>query len=410
MKLSTFVQNPAQVIQIYLSSYFIEKGLHYSKYNCDIIPKLLYFYVKFLLVNKILSEKTDNLDRALSIIEMAQTELALFSVIGQSCPDHFNQTCKELFSDSGMLAENDSMESPHETMNIVTEESSVSKLPKSENVTSKKKKKRKSKAKNLTLAPGGGSASHAVVESNVATSGQLSGSPRASSSWGTGSAESQPASWTVAESGGWGSSSQSMGWGAVIDNPVVNDGWGDFKISSPPPPPSSFIPTHITNSLPKTHVRGVVEHSLRRIKAISPPNESSVKLEEDTIVDAVALEEELKRSYWTVVLEPWLMKEETPRILSSSKGNVVLQATGSVNDLYVGNVMPYNCLSDDITVFVEAETRKSLKVGMGLGGTWAQLLRVSDCIKEGKEVSVGETRHWYIMDVLRILPSYYMIV
>lgn len=28
MKLSTFVQNPAQVIQIYLSSYFIEKGLH----------------------------------------------------------------------------------------------------------------------------------------------------------------------------------------------------------------------------------------------------------------------------------------------------------------------------------------------------------------------------------------------
>ncbi|KAJ3874259.1 hypothetical protein F5051DRAFT_455425 [Lentinula edodes] len=428
LRLTNFVQNPARVIQIYLSSYFIEKGLHFSKYNCDIIPKLLYFYVNFLLVNEVLPDKGDDLHYALSIIEMAKTELALYPQIGESCPDHFNLTCKELLC-------NDSLGTDSGTNGTIADANAETQIQPDSTPVSlasprKTKKKKKPKfqaepqpmtevsAKNTIESTSNFSVS---VECEVTSPAMLSG-------WGGTAAVD---SWGEGASSGWGNSgsASTSGWGVVVDTPAApleDIGWESFSTL---PPASSLVSAHITRALPQTHIRGVVEHAVRRVKAIIPPLEQDTikcKQEDNTILNSIALENELKRCYWTVVLEPWPIEgaQEFISILSTSKGNVDLHADqmtvedGSINDLYVGSVKPHNCLSDDITIFLEDETRKVLRLGMGLGGTWAQLLRASDCAqhvegheeeKEEEKKNPDERRYWFLLEVLRILPSYYIV-
>ncbi|KAJ4493611.1 hypothetical protein C8J55DRAFT_555042 [Lentinula edodes] len=433
LRLTNFVQNPARVIQIYLSSYFIEKGLHFSKYNCDIIPKLLYFYVNFLVVNEVLPDKGDDLHYALSIIDMAKTELALYPQIGESCPDHFNLTCKELLcNDSqGTLSDtNGTLADANAETQIQPDSIPVS--PPSPKKTKKKKKKSQAKPQAMTEA----SAENSIESSaNFSVSVECDiTSPAVLSGWGGTAAAVEPGFWGEGASSGWGNTGPASisGWGVVVDTPpapLEDIGWGSFSTL---PPASSFVSAQITRALPKTHIRGVVEHAVRRVKAIIPPLEQNTikcKQEDNTILNSIALEDELKRCYWTVVLEPWPIEgaQESISILSTSRGNVDLHTDqmtvedGSINDLYVGSVKPHNCLSDDITIFLEDETRKVLRLGMGLGGTWVQLLRASDCAQhvkgreeekeeeEEEEKSPNERRYWFLLEVLRILPSYYIV-
>ncbi|KAJ3854349.1 hypothetical protein EV368DRAFT_80694 [Lentinula lateritia] len=440
LRLTNFVHNPARVIQIYLSSYFIEKGLHFSKYNCDIIPKLLYFYVNFLLVNEVLPDKGDDLHYALSIIETAKTELALYPQIGESCPDHFNLTCKELLCNDSRGTEldtNGTLANPNAETQIQPDSTPVSPAsPKKR----KKKKKLKSQAEpqpmtevsaensiesttNFSVQPMTEVPAENSIEStaNFSVSCEVT-SPEMLGGWGGTAAVD---SWGEGASSGWGNSgpASASGWGVVVDNhaaPLEDIGWGSFSTL---PPASSFVSAQITGALPQTHIRGVVEHAVRRIKAIIPPLEQDTikcKQEDNNILNSIALEDELKQCYWTVVLEPWPIEgaQEFISILSTSKGSVedadqLTVEDGSINDLYVGSVKPHNCLSDDITIFLEDETRKVLRLGMGLGGTWAQLLRASDFSQYVKgheeEKSPDERRYWFLLEVLRILPSYYIV-
>ncbi|KAJ3983990.1 hypothetical protein F5890DRAFT_1554469 [Lentinula detonsa] len=418
VRLSTFVQNPARAIQIYLSSYFIEKGLHFSNYNCDIIPKLLYFYVQFLLVNDVLPDKGDDLHYAMSIIETAKIELAVFHSIGVICPDHFNLTCKELLCNDSNVTLHIAGNSPPANAGIDTQTQDLNSAEISLAASNKTKKKSKAK-KEYTFQTAKGKPIELPTHSDSAPSVSVP----ITSGWGA-SVVSQSSSWGEGTSSGWGSSGNSVvsGWDAILNNttpaPPEDNGWGNFNA---PPSASSFVSSNITSTLPKTHVRGVVEHSVRRVKAIMPPTGQTVVncKQED---DPVALEDELKRCYWTVVLAPWPIEgaQEFATILSFSKGNVnlcaegqVIVEEGSVNDLYVGNVVPHDCVSDDITIFVEAEAGKVLRVGMGLGGSWAQLLRASDCTqgvqKHEDQDGPNASRYWFMLELLRILPTYYVV-
>ncbi|KAF5383506.1 hypothetical protein D9757_006146 [Collybiopsis confluens] len=447
LRLNKFADDPCSAIQIYLSSYFIEKGLNFSPYACDIIPKLLFFYANYLLVNCILPDKEDNLHRALSIIETAKMELALFPTIGRTQPDHFNQTCKEVFNDpptttSMQISTVDAIdapaqdESPDRTqVEVVAEEGTSTAL-------SGKKRRRKGKQKSKKTEEidfQAGSRSPILdpaVPAGDAVPDPMGGEKEnqtttTDSSWG----DIEPSGWTTSPMAdvnffsGWGGASGS-GWGSSALSPLAqasttDKGWGDFPIC---PLSSSFVPAHITNSLPQSYVRGVVEHSVRRIKAIFSPVDAKmakkIKHETDEVLDLVALEQELTRSYWTAVLEPWpriesgsLITTNVPCILSSSKGRVDLQVVdqinieeGSENDREVGKVKPHNCLTDEITIFLQDEPKECLKDGMGLGGTWVQLLRTTDCVRGGDGTGTEcETRFWYAQDVLKIWPSYFVV-
>ncbi|KAJ3843834.1 hypothetical protein F5878DRAFT_603675 [Lentinula raphanica] len=398
-RLSTFVQDPSRVIQVYLSSYFIEKGLHFSQYNCDIIPKLLHFYTNFLLVNDVLPGKETDLRHALSIIETARIELALFHSIGQVCPDHFNLTLKEILSTKNSVA----------TVQII-DHSLSAKADVSE--------------KNQNSA--GHEPDSTAEVSSVPLQGETGSS--ATSEWPGGLVISQPISaWGADPVAGWGSAddegADTSGWGAAVTrkrsaSPLEDNPWGTLDTS---PPASSFVSSHIKNSLPKTHVLGLVEHSVRRVKLMIPPTQRTEEVECEQGDDplAVALEDELCHIYWTAVLEPWPIEEaeESASIPSVSRANVTTHATedraivdeGVVSDLYVGKVASHDCLSDDIAIFLEEDTAKALRVGMGLGGTWAQLLRALDRTEDVQKESSDEHRYWFMLELLRILPSYYVV-
>ncbi|KAJ3738080.1 hypothetical protein EV360DRAFT_30285, partial [Lentinula raphanica] len=153
---------------------------------------------------------------------------------------------------------------------------------------------------------------------------------------------------------------------------------------------------------------------VRRVKSMIPPTQQTeeVECEQGDEPLAVALEDELCHIYWTAVLEPWPVEEaeKSASIPFVSRGNVTDQAIvdeGAVSDLYVGKVASHDCLSDDIVIFLEEDTAKALRVGMGLGGTWAQLLRALDRTEDVQKESSDEHRYWFMLELLRILPSYY---
>ncbi|KAJ3977119.1 hypothetical protein EV361DRAFT_983359 [Lentinula raphanica] len=435
-RLSTFVQDPSRVIQVYLSSYFIEKGFHFSRYDCDIIPKLLYFYTNFLLVNDVLPGKETNLRRALSVIETARIELALFHSIGQVCPDHFNLTLKEILStknsvatvqiiDRSLSAKADVSEKNQNSAGHEPDSTAeVSSMParKRKNTKKKRSKAREKSTSEISM-------DNLVKASNppsVPLQGETGSS--ATSEWPGGLVISQPISaWGADPVAGWGSAddegADTSGWGAAVTrkrsaSPLEDNPWGTLDTS---PPASSFVSSHIKNSLPKTHVLGLVEHSVRRVKLMIPPTQRTEEVECEQGDDplAVALEDELCHIYWTAVLEPWPIEEaeESASIPSVSRANVTTHATedraivdeGVVSDLYVGKVAPHDCLSDDITIFIEEDTAKALRVGMGLGGTWAQLLRALDRTEDVQKESSDEHRYWFMLELLRILPSYYVV-
>ncbi|KIK69031.1 hypothetical protein GYMLUDRAFT_633143 [Collybiopsis luxurians FD-317 M1] len=422
-RLSNFVNDPCTAIQIYLSSYFIEKGLHFSPNNCDIIPKLLFFYINFLLVNCILPDKEDNLRSALSIIETAKTELLLFPTIGKTHPDHFNLTCREIFGEPITV-----LTSETDVISASIQDGDADDV---ENSTAAGSEPSRKEGKSNRAEDIDSQVEHASTHNpSVFTECNVS----SGSGWGelqTSSLEDSPSGWvihpgTAASSSGWGNGQTSLsGWGTAAVDPVAQTedrGWWDISL---PPPASSHIPACITNSLPNTYVRGVVEHSVRRIKTIMPIDQNLPKVKsENDLLNPTELERELLRSYWTVILEPWPttisgtpITSNIPCILSSCKGSVDSQVIdkisveeGSLIDRHVGNVKPHNCLMDEITIFLEDESKQCLKVGMGLGGTWVQLLRASDCVKGVWKTETDlEMRYWYAEDILRIWPSYYLV-
>ncbi|KAJ7608872.1 hypothetical protein DFH06DRAFT_1309095 [Mycena polygramma] len=92
-----FLSDPARGIQIYLSSYISAQGLMLSDRNLVNAPRLLRFFVNFLLRNEVFPDKAlnDSLKRSREIIERAGMELPLTSKIAKALPDAFSTACRD---------------------------------------------------------------------------------------------------------------------------------------------------------------------------------------------------------------------------------------------------------------------------------------------------------------------------
>ncbi|KAF9266113.1 hypothetical protein L218DRAFT_858704 [Marasmius fiardii PR-910] len=169
-----------------------------------------------------------------------------------------------------------------------------------------------------------------------------------------------------------------------------------------------------------THQTGIVESGVRRVKSITAPGVPQQKptgymLRDNAYGDPLAVEAELAGRFYKVELEPWLGWEDAsqepdgviPHILEASKGKVVYSSTSGLK--------PFKPTTDTISVLVLPSVGEQLRVGMGLGGTWVQLLRCGDCVdggvqqgKKGKGKNAGQ-RYWYMDDLLITLTSYHMV-
>ncbi len=170
---------------------------------------------------------------------------------------------------------------------------------------------------------------------------------------------------------------------AVDDNVDTKDsGWGvpttDWNL-----PEGKTLSTLLGPTAPilaLTHTSDIVESSTRRITAIAPPTD--------------AASSELAKKFSKVVLSPWPdARVNHPVIEETSKGHVL----AADKDSAPGAHDPWK---DDIVILVEDETAAVLKVGMGLEGTFVQIVR-----RDGDK---GEEALWYLSRLLATLPSYYL--
>ncbi|KAH7922047.1 hypothetical protein BV22DRAFT_1121726 [Leucogyrophana mollusca] len=396
-KLSAFLDDPEMSMKIFLSSYMREQGLIWSEKNLANMPRLLDFFINFILRNRVLPELKHErgLRKALEIIEIAKTELPLTFKIGQILPDPFSEACKECWGRKGGITWQSS-----DVFTSVTNDGNTQAAPEI------------SVDMDVASDPGNGGSNTAAGGWSNATTGWASADADASSGWGTSGADS------------WG---EDTGDVTTIPAPQLTE-------------PSWTAPTIHTldgllgpTTLPLTHTTGIVEYSTRRIKALHPIPATSPSPVTTVATDAETAEDELDRRFAKVVLAPWIVSAAdeggditNPMIKSSSRGPVIMPGD-EVADGAASGRKPHDPYKDDIVLLVEPSVLETLHLGMGLGALWIQIARQEDLEAEAPEKNstggersragrkkkgkkgAGELKgnYWYIEDLSGIFPSFF---
>jgi hypothetical protein len=206
--------------------------------------------------------------------------------------------------------------------------------------------------------------------------------------------------------GGWGGSSEA----ATAAAPWASaDGWDFHQVS--------LMELMGPTALPCTHRPGVVEESTRRVIAVFPPVAQASDTSKGIAPDKyVSVEEELLSRFGRMILAPWgeYGDEESeiqqPRTVDKSRGAVKLLKDGKkrVEGAIEGStVKPHDPLRDSITVLIDPAAVDTLAIGMALGATWVQLVRDD---KENANASQKEKdgSYWYLEQLMKVLPSYWI--
>ncbi|KAF7432655.1 hypothetical protein PC9H_004597 [Pleurotus ostreatus] len=251
--------------------------------------------------------------------------------------------------------------------------------------------------------------------------------------------------WGDASEGDWGSSTGV--WGQEGNGQTSTEDWDQTTSAA------DWLATSVPKltdvlggptTLPETHTPGVVESSMRRIKAVLRPGEGvaekylggEVKFDSK---DPEEMEAELGRRFLRVVLEPWLYTDVKQEVGDRSRGRVERRIPAPHVQRIPGMGLPmsgghritkvHNMLGDDITILIEAKGSKGAEtielfekaVGMGLGGYFIELARIEDDDKDedsdiemedwDERVNAGEgndwRRYWYMEELTRVYPSYW---
>ena len=151
---------------------------------------------------------------------------------------------------------------------------------------------------------------------------------------------------------------------------------------------------------------GVAERGVRRVKEMKP-----VVAKPNSSVAPSANDGELTTRYAKVVLAPWNKGEwdDGGQGPSFRKASVIHPPPSPSNDEEQHNVE-----EGDIAVLMEAHVLGSLSVGMGLAGTWVQLVPLSSGkgkIRKGKGGGGGGKgeRFWYVEELAMGVPSFWTV-
>ncbi|KAF8874348.1 hypothetical protein BD779DRAFT_1476556 [Infundibulicybe gibba] len=208
-------------------------------------------------------------------------------------------------------------------------------------------------------------------------------------------------------------------WGDWGKDNSGNDAWGVEPADWDTPQPRFLMtlmgPTVALSSPSQTH--HPAPEFTRKIasagEGIPDPDPDSVELE-------------LERRFTKVVMEPWIdwdtVDDSKPTILETSRGTTENEAGPGVpspaENATPDGLKAHNRYKDDIIALMEPTAAAPLCLGMGLGGTWVQLVRPYEIgmgdppakkkKKKGKSKKAPE-RFWYLEELMLTLPSYYTI-
>ncbi|KAG6875987.1 hypothetical protein C0992_001542 [Termitomyces sp. T32_za158] len=421
-----FLNDPELKIKIFLSSYMRKQGLIWTDRNLINIPRLVEFFIRFLIRNRVFPEPDFDreLRRSLTVIELAEKELILTSKIAKQVPDEFSKACFECFGRKSEgykpldpIVEADKPWPPEEETaeaSLTKDESSESAEPDAKRLkldceadgskAAVDKFEDELKAANVEVIKVDDSALMKEAEQLQIIRDNVNPDINTVPTW--------------AKSEGWGLNSDDV------------DSWETTALDWGPVVNFSLMPFLGPTAFPITHTSGVVECSVRRVKSYSGPPapatlpKSALTTEEDP--DAVEIE--LERHFAKVVLSPWagwdnysdeMPHMARPRILETSAGPIhgVVGTAGQVEPIAGAAVTPeegprpHDPFNDDITLLVQPALLPVLNPGMGLGGTWVQIARAQDFVtekrKKKKKSKKSITRYWYIDELVLTLPSYH---
>jgi len=373
-KLKTFFDDPEKSIRVFMSSYSRSMGYIWADPNLDCIPRVLRFFVNFLIRSKVLPEIERELRHSLEVITLAMTELPNTSGIAKTFPDKLSLACHACW---GQKADG------YKILALEPKE------PVDETLGEPETKKQKCDT-NVAQASG-----PAESETPVKTT----------DTWGSG------------ENGNWGGVATEGGWGQTIEV-IEENPWSSLTVDKPESLFSLLGPT----ALPLTHSPGIVERSMRRIVSITRPVFKSPPLVNDiSEPSADAVEFELGRHFALVVLAPMMVGWDggeapvytKPVILATSRGAVVRSDATPQPTVVEGTPQLHNPASDEITLLIDniAGQLDRLREGMAMGGTWVQLARQgAPAVPKGKSKSKKPTSYWYMDELAMVVPSFWTVV
>jgi hypothetical protein len=328
-----------------------------------IAPTVLHFFLRFMLRNGVFADSVEhlgNLKRALSVAASAQKELPLTAKLGQILPGHFDIACRECWDTKGSLSIQISATLPPADVGDAPTDGTT---PPSDTGAAFETEL---KEHDIEVVPSDvvldSITARQVMEDNLDTDHDVPVTtiPIAGDPWTAAiqAEEYTTASWTDV----------SVPWLMQLLGPTV---------------------------FPLTMTTGIVEYSTRQIRdVIAPAGTGEVSV----------VEEALEERFFRVVMSPWVrsVSEETadfprPVIVTESREAVVPEVD-------VGEEEAWNPYRDDVTILVDAEVAGQLVVGMGLCGTWVQMVPEQ-----------GGKRHpracyWYIENLVASFPSYYEVL
>ncbi|GLB34237.1 hypothetical protein LshimejAT787_0111210 [Lyophyllum shimeji] len=462
-----FLNDPEEKLKIFLSSYIRKQGLVWHDPNLVNIPRLLGFFIRFLIRNRVFPEiEFDKaLQRSLAVIELAQKELILTSKIAKQIPDDFHRACRACWGqkadgykpipavepekkpDSEQPRDLAGGEPDAKRPKLDTEHGEAAKRDDAQAAVDRFEAELK--AANVEVIKVDDDLMKdaeklQVIKDNLnpdidalPTWAKSDDWPRASNDAGSG--------WGRSDSG-WGNGPE--GWGTNTDGDAAPswgtndsadpDPWAPIPVDWGPPVVHSLLPMLGPTALPLTHTGGIVECSVRRVKSFAAPPAPGTLPKSPVVAsgeeDPDAVDVELERRFAKVVLAPWpgwdrasdeMPHMAQPRILETSRGPIrgVVKADGRVEPLPAGTepepvqegVIPHDPFNDDITLLVEPELVPLLSPKLGVGGTFVQIARGQDFASAGDKKKKkkkakskkSSTRYWYIEELLLTLPSYH---
>ena len=189
------------------------------------------------------------------------------------------------------------------------------------------------------------------------------------------------------------------------------------------PPVQPLMKIFGMTTLPLRYESGIAERSLRKVTSVLKPGEGGGKWR--------GVEEELVKRLARVVLEPWLDwggENVAPGFMTPSLvGGDMSSSLNSTKAKEGGeNGKPtHDPLKDDITILVEPSVTNSLNVGMGMAGTWVQMVPLkSDNFGGGRGRGRGdngssrgggaragrkEQKFWYVEEIFLAIPSFWTV-
>ncbi|PFH50420.1 hypothetical protein AMATHDRAFT_61135 [Amanita thiersii Skay4041] len=328
-RLQAFLNNPETVIKMFLSSYMRKEGLIWSDPNLYNTPRVLFFFLRFILRHRAVPEIEAQLKPALSIVELAQQQLPHTSVVAKVLPCEAGASFRELF---GPKAESLLLTTDASTAQPVKNDTSQEDVEMSEAPLEQVTMEYAGNGEwNDVARPGGEgfarieelteddnkddkrSSKRARIDDNTNTmdvdpqsqkSNDKQEQKNDTGGWGTSTSENTWRSWGTG-GGGDGdnlNTAPADAWGATPDEGLwqdpfsqTNDAIWDFPV----PSLSKFLGM---TALPLTHDTGVVEFSLRRIVSVHEPEKTEIG---NALAGAAGVEEHLRETFGRIVLAPW---------------------------------------------------------------------------------------------------------